>query len=234
MNFPKVEPPKGYELVMRHIRKQIEDEVWLPGQKLPSVVDLAASYGVGRSTIREALSALKAMGWLDIRQGGGTFVRATLPATRDELSEWFQNAHSMKEILEVRLVMETGCASLAAKHRSSEDLIELEGILRRMEKGIADETESEQADADFHLRIARSTKNEMLVQLMDSLSQRMRETIGESRKLWFYKEQATAHRLLQEHQLIFDAIVKQDENEAFERMRSHLHKVAQVLQQMML
>ncbi|MBW7461156.1 winged helix-turn-helix domain-containing protein, partial [Paenibacillus sepulcri] len=60
---------------MNDLKAQIAAGEWKQGDKLPSVVELAALFGVGRSTIREALSALKAVGMLDIRQGGGTYIR---------------------------------------------------------------------------------------------------------------------------------------------------------------
>jgi DNA-binding FadR family transcriptional regulator len=75
MQNKEIKLQKGYELVRDYLQNQIRNGTYAPGEKLPSVVDLSIQYRVGRSTVREALSALKAMGWLDIRQGGGTFVR---------------------------------------------------------------------------------------------------------------------------------------------------------------
>ncbi len=65
MRQMKIETPKGHELVAEDILRRIREGEWQPGLRLPSVVELAEAYGVGRSTIREAASALKAMGWLD-------------------------------------------------------------------------------------------------------------------------------------------------------------------------
>lgn len=66
---------KGSELIQEHLLEQLRGGIYTPGDKLPSVEALSQHYAIGRSTIREALSALKAMGCLDIRHGGGTFVR---------------------------------------------------------------------------------------------------------------------------------------------------------------
>lgn len=232
MNANPLKPPKGYELVMEHIKKQIESGALPPGTKLSSVVDLAASYGVGRSTIREALSALKAMGWLDIRQGGGTFVKKELPGETTEdkpFGTLFQKTDSLQEVLEVRKLLESGCASLAAVNRSEEDLRLLGEILEEMSSLLDDEAASEQADVRFHLQIAKATGNSLLVQMMESLSQRMHASMKDLRRLWFYAERASAERLLDEHRSVFEAISAQDGSLAGERMLKHLLKVENVL-----
>jgi GntR family transcriptional repressor for pyruvate dehydrogenase complex len=228
MEYTKVKPLKGYELVMQHIKEQILSGDLPPGKKLASVVDLASHFGVGRSTVREALSALKAMGWLDIQQGGGTYVKKILPKETSAV-DLFQTAESLKEILEVRKILESSCAALAAEQRSEKDLIELKRILKKMSDCINDEEKGEQTDVLFHLQIAKASGNSLLLQLMESLSQRMQETMKDSRKLWFYGERSTALRLLKEHQGIYDAIEKQDKAKANNLMLQHIVKVESVL-----
>src|SRR4051794_23580344 len=110
MKFQYVQPQKGSEMVLEQIKERIISGDLPPGSRLSSVVDLAVNFGVGRSTIREALSALKAMGWIQIRQGGGTFVSTELPNDLNENESGtgfiglFHHAESIKEILEVRKV----------------------------------------------------------------------------------------------------------------------------------
>ncbi|RAP75013.1 FadR/GntR family transcriptional regulator [Paenibacillus montanisoli] len=229
-------PLKSYEWVSRELFNHITSGALQPGDKLPSVVDLAAEYGVGRSTIREALSALKAKGLLDIRQGGGTYVKATQPQPDEALNpavaskeDWLDRADSLLQLLEVRKVLETGCASLAAKHRSSEDLAAMRETLRQMELRLGDESFSEQADVLLHEQIAAATHNPMLIELMKSLSQRLHESMRDTRSLWFYAERQSARRLLDEHAAIVEAIGQQQEALAASRMEVHLAKVEHVL-----
>lgn len=232
MRTIKVENQKGHEIVGEHLLQQIREGHLLPGQKLPSVVELAAAYGVGRSTIREAVSALKAMGWLDVRQGGGTYVKPVLPGEpKSGADVLFQGAESLVELLEVRKVLETGAASLAAERRTDQDLERMRAALLQMEHGLSakDTREGERADIAFHMAIAAASGNSLLIQLMESLSDRLSETIRKTRELWFYKEQSTASRLLTEHQTIFDAIERQDQEHAAARIEAHLIKVEQVL-----
>jgi GntR family transcriptional repressor for pyruvate dehydrogenase complex len=231
MVFDQVKPLKGYELVMEQIKSRIRNGEFAPGTKLSSVVDLASSFGVGRSTIREALSALKAMGLVEIRQGGGTYVSAELPKEQapGEGNSLFASAESIQELLEVRKILETGCASLAARNRSAEDLEAIGHELKLMELYLNDEAKGEEADVRFHLKLAEATHNSLLIPMMESLSQRLHDSMRESRKLWFYGERAEANRLLREHSDIFEAVREQDETRAHEAMRTHLLKVENVV-----
>ncbi|MNH97828.1 HTH-type transcriptional regulator LutR [compost metagenome] len=231
MVFQQVKPQKGSEIVMQHIKQQLISGAYLPGAKLPTVVELSASFQVGRSTIREALSALKAMGWVDIRHGGGTFVSKKLPT--DEESDGsgglFEQTESLQEVQEVRKYIEVGCASLAAARRTEEDLEQLKQILSHMEAALGNEEESEQADIRFHLHIAKASHNSLLIGMMESLTERLQESMKTSRRLWFFAERATAELLLQEHREIYEAIQAKNESLAAEKMMLHIHKVDAVV-----
>lgn len=229
MSFRQVKPLKGYEIVMEQLKESILSGTYAPGAKLASVVELAAAFGVGRSTIREALSALKAIGLVEIRQGGGTYVSAELPAEPADGASLFANAQSIRELLEVRKILETGCVSLAARNRTEEDLQAIGEELLEMETYLHDEAKGEEADVRFHLKLARATHNSLLIAMMESLSERLHDSMRESRRLWFYGERAEARRLLREHSDIFEAVRERDEQQAFDAMNTHLGKVEGVL-----
>ncbi|RIX53983.1 FadR family transcriptional regulator [Paenibacillus nanensis] len=232
MRNMKIETEKGHEIVGRLILENITRGEWEPGAKLPSVVELSARFGVGRSTIREALSALKATGWLDIRHGGGTFVKKVLPSeTAQGGASPFQEADSILELLEVRKILETGTSALAAERRTEEDLAKLSAILDRMNISLQsnDTAGGEQADVEFHAAIAEASRNSLLTQLMGSLAQRLGETIGKTRELWFYQQKSTSERLLDEHRSIYNAIAEGDAALASQLIRDHLNKVESTL-----
>lgn len=225
-------PLKSSEWVMNDLKTQIAAGEWKQGDKLPSVVELAALFGVGRSTIREALSALKAVGMLDIRQGGGTYIRAEAPEPApppDNAAEWMSRAESLRHILEVRKVLESGCAALAAKHRSENHLQLLRETLEDMREHLSDEQAGEQADVRFHLQIAEAAQNPVLTDLVRSLSEKLHDSMKDTRALWFYAELRSAERLLTEHSGIYEAIANQDERLAAQLMESHIAKVERVL-----
>lgn len=228
-------PLKSHEWVMNDVKRQIMNGELAMGSRLPSVAELAGSYGVGQSTVREALSALKAIGLLTIRQGSGTYVNAVSgsasaqqPAFLSEES-WVGRVHTLRHVLEVRKVLETGCASLAARNRTEEDLSALSATLEQMQSALEDESLNEQADILFHKQIAAATHNPMLADMMESLSHHLHDSMKDTRALWFYSQLSSAERLLVEHRSIFEAIASRSDTEAARLMEEHIFKVEAVL-----
>lgn len=234
MPFQQIRTAKGSELVEQQIKDRIAAGDYAPGTKLPAVTELAKTFNVGLSTVREALSALKATGWLDIRHGSGTYVCGELPTVEPEKpTDPFYLTHSFREIIEVRKYIESGCAALAARRRTEEDLEELERILHRMDRTLGNEAESEQADIAFHLRIAQASANPLLQHMMQSLTERLHEHITGSRQLWFFAERSSAEQLLKEHRSIYEAIRASKEEEASRLMLGHIEKVDLTLQRLL-
>lgn len=234
MPFEHIHTPKGADLVADSIRERIVSGELPPGAKLPSVASLAKSFQVGLSTIREALSALKATGWLDIRHGSGTYVAAELPREQPALPvDPFYLAESFRDLLEARQYIESGSAALAAARRTDADLASLSLILERMERALGDEAESEAADIAFHLRIAEASGNALFLSMLQSLTERLQEHMKNSRRLWLFAERSSGEQLLAEHRSILDAIRDGDAAAASSRMMRHLEKVARTLQRLM-
>lgn len=225
--------PKSSDLLRNHILNQIKNGTLQPGQRLPSVVDLAVQYGVGRSTVREACSALKATGWLEIRQGGGTFVSKSLPAEKSSMDQLIDHAADLNEILEVRKFIESGCASLASQRRNLKDLRAMEETLRLMSECMDDEEKSERLDLMFHMQIAHASHNALLLKMMDTLHQQLQSNMKDMRRIWFYGEASEVSQLYQEHLHIYEAIRDQDEAIAVNRMMIHLSKVEKVLKKLL-
>jgi GntR family transcriptional repressor for pyruvate dehydrogenase complex len=229
MPIQHIKPPKGSDIVMQRLQELIRTGEYAPGSKLPTVVELAASFEVGRSTIREALSGLKATGWITIRHGCGTFVAGTLPGAGADAPDSGAGlslpTESLQEVLEVRTCLEAGCAALAAKRRSPELMAQLEHIVREMEEALGDEKRSEEADVCFHVHIARASGNQLMAEMMESLTEKLQENMRYSRRLWFFAGRAAGELLLQAHRDIAAAIRDGDAALAAERMTAHLSKV---------
>jgi GntR family transcriptional repressor for pyruvate dehydrogenase complex len=142
MPIDAIKPQKGSELIAGQIRRQVQSGEWPPGSRLPAVTELATQFAVGRSTVREALSALKATGWVDIRHGGGTFVAERPPqdGTADavEPRRLIADADALRDVIEVRKFIEAGSAAYAAKRHTEADRLRLESILQDMEAAILD------------------------------------------------------------------------------------------------
>ncbi len=159
----------------------------LPGERLASVQQLAEQFQVGRSAVREALSALRAIGLIEIRQGEGSFVRKVdhdlarlvIPAAA------FMRQEDIRQLFEIRKIIETGAAALAAENRTEGDLLELKTHLVDMQRTKGEEGLDEKADIQFHLAIVKSTKNQMLSTLLATVSETMQSAMREARKLFF-------------------------------------------------
>jgi len=214
---------KNYEIIAGELQRIIEAGIIKPGEKLDTIENLAKQYHVGRSTIREALSQLKARGLIESKQGGGTYVRNEITHSLDLLDT--TNTEDLVQILQVRKILEIGCIELAAQFRNESNLEELERLISQMEEAVGNEEISQVYDVNFHLAIARATQNPLLQKMMESISSMMVRTIRDSRKLWLYSEKESAARLFTEHKNMFEAIKKQDAKQAGEEMKKHLQKV---------
>ncbi|MFY4775616.1 FadR/GntR family transcriptional regulator [Metabacillus sp. RGM 3146] len=231
MVYKQIKPKKIYEEVADALLETIKAGTIMPGEKLDSVQQLAENFQVGRSAIREALSALRAMGIVEMKQGEGTFVKYFNPdlIASSVSSAILMNKKDIVHLLEVRKILEAGAAGSAALNRTQGNIEKFEGILDRMKDSVGNEELGEKSDLDFHMAIAEASQNSLLLRLMDNVSGMMIETMRETRRIWLYSKHKTAERLYQEHVTIFKAILQKDSVSAQNLMLEHLESVEQVL-----
>jgi GntR family transcriptional regulator, transcriptional repressor for pyruvate dehydrogenase complex len=227
MKYKKIKTKKIYEEVAETLYDMIKNGILKPGEKLNSVEQLAINFQVGRSAIREALTTLKAMGLIEMRQGEGTYIREFEP---DQFTFPFStgilmNQDDISHLLEVRKIIEAGTAVAAAKRRTDKDLIDLNRALEEMRLAHEDEELGEKADLHFHLALAQASGNPLLVNIMNQIAGIMVGTMRETRRLWLNSQQSTTEKLYEEHLIIFNAILMQDEEKALESMLFHLGNV---------
>ncbi len=220
---------KSYEIIAEELQRLIESGLIKPGDKLDSIESLAKEYHVGRSTIREALSQLKAKGLIESRQGGGTYVTNAISSISTFQDLPVDNPLELTQLLQVRKIVEVGCIELASKLRTESDMQELERILNLMRDAIGNEEISQVYDVNFHLAIAKATQNPFLLAMMESISTVMSRTIRDTRNLWLYSRKETADRLFEEHQQMLECIIAQNAEAGITVMKDHLSKVEVVL-----
>ncbi|QDI92418.1 FadR family transcriptional regulator [Salicibibacter halophilus] len=221
MNYKQIHSKKIYEKVADEIKGRIDNGALQPGDRLDSVERLAHQFDVGRSAVREALSALKAIGLVDIRHGEGTFIKA--------MNRLTINPEEIRELLEVRKILEVGAAGSAARRCPKKQLPIIEKALHQMAVPLRDEKLGEEADWQFHLAIAHATQNNMLTDLLENIAQKTKQTMLETRRIWLFSEKVRAERLYEQHVCIYEAIKVGDATLAQQRMREHLESVENVL-----
>lgn len=140
---------------------------WLPEMALPSNRKLAESFGVSTLTVREAVKALEARGLIESRQGSGTYVK---PHGSDgALVPWMirpVDVAEYRELTEARRILESEIAVLAADRRTSGDLSRLRDSVERMERARTDAFGFLDADLDFHVALAETARNRILLRTM--------------------------------------------------------------------
>jgi GntR family transcriptional repressor for pyruvate dehydrogenase complex len=220
---------KLYENVTKKIQEMIRNGQLKPGDKLKSVLQLAEDFQVGRSAVREALSALQAMGLVEMKQGDGTFVRQFDPAALTvPVSAMLMGAEDILEILEIRRYLEIGCAGLAARRWEDQDLVPIERALSNMKEASTTEEEN-LADYEFHQAIAIASHNRMLIQMMSTLSRAVETSMHQTRQIWLLGRDSSTEGLYKEHETIYNAIRKRDAILAERVMNTHLLQVETVL-----
>lgn len=235
MELTKLTKRNHYEEIIEQLRRLITDGTLKVGDRLPSAKELSERFGVGRSTTREALSALKAMGLIDIRQGGGATVRATPPVVSSrevdlpELQSLRVNRATLLELLEARQSLEVSNAAIAADKRTDADLSALRELMAEMEQAIGDDAEGERTDLLFHLSLARMTHNSILVRLFESIMGHTESAIRDIRRVELYASRSVAKRLYAEHLAIFEAVSGSDPEAAASCMKRHLQHVESLL-----
>lgn len=227
MNFQKITPRKIYEEIAEQLKTHILDGGWKSGDRLPSTKELSEQFQVGRSTMREALSALKAMGLIEIRHGDGCFVRSVEAADirMPEFDTRLLSREAIFELLEARIALEVSNASLAARRRTEADLTAFRELLQGMRDQLGNESFGESSDLAFHRLLAEAAHNTILVRLLETIASQLEAAIKEARRIQLYGNQEVALRLLGEHEAIFAAIEQQDAHAAESRMRTHLAHV---------
>jgi len=209
------------EIVSR-IGSEIASGRLAQGSILPKESDLAARYGVGRSTLREAVKVLAAKGLLEARPRIGTRVR-----TKDQwnlldpdILAWRcatgVDADFLRHLTELREIIEPSAAALAATSRSTEQLESIAQALRSMETA-STIAQWVQADLEFHTAVLKATNNPLLMPLAAIIGSALESLLGVTARTSDNFKQA-----LPDHQKVFDAIRLQEPQNALHRMAGML------------
>jgi DNA-binding FadR family transcriptional regulator len=150
--------------VIEQLRTLVTSGEWPVDSRIPTEPELVEALGVGRNTVREAIRALAHNGIFEVRQGDGTYVRAT-----SEVSAALRRlcGSELRDVLQVRRCLEVEGARLAAVARTDEDLAELRGLLAHTDT--TDHAQFTRSDTEFHLAVVRASHNPVLIEIYRGL-----------------------------------------------------------------
>ncbi len=232
MPFKKVQPEKLSSSVVRQIELLILRGILRPGVRLPSERELSERLGVSRPSLRDAVAELQDKGLLTTRASSGIFVADVLgSAFSPALIQLFATYdEAVFDYLSFRRDMEALAAERAARLGSDSDLKVIGTIFDRMEaahdKG--DPEEESNLDAQFHSAIIEASHNVVMLHMMRSMFELLREGVFYNRQVIF-KQRTTRSTLLDQHRAINSALQNRDPKAARQAVAAHLDFVEKSL-----
>lgn len=205
------------EIAAQSLVQMIREKRYVPGDKLPTEMELSEVLGVGRNTVREALRILMSRNIVTIRQGAGTFMSEKNGIPDDPLGFFMVNDTEKltRDLMQMRMILEPPIAALAAQNATEEEIIELERIFLEIERLVYEHKDYAKQDSKFHAWIAICSHNEVISNLVPVITEGIR-VFASSVKVTEYEQTLVSHRA------IFEAIQGRKALEAQQAMAFHL------------
>lgn len=224
---------EGVQLERKRLADQIADTLMdmigngtiSPGDRLPSEPELMKQFNVGRSSIREAIGALSLVGLLTVRPGQGTHVASFTPDSRlKSFGLLGIGREKVRELVEARIELETIIVRLAAERATAEDLAEIRAKHLAVKTALKNNDGPIGPDLDFHMAIAKSCHNSVLIKFLSEMRQPTRHWMEQKAKFdWGYE------KVYEQHETIVKAIETGDGAGAEEALESHLQSTGEKL-----
>jgi GntR family transcriptional regulator, transcriptional repressor for pyruvate dehydrogenase complex len=228
MPFQKIQSEKLSQSVVRQIELLILRGILRPGERLPSERDLAEKFGVSRPSLREAVADLQTRGLLATRAGAGIYVADVLGSAFSEALVQLFASHdeAVFDYISFRRDMEGLAAERAARLGSDTDLQVINAVFDKMTAAHSKRNPADEArlDAEFHLAIIEASHNVIMLHMMRSMFELLREGVFYNRAVMF-KQRITRQVLLDQHRAINDALQARDPAAARAAVTAHLDYV---------
>ena len=224
-DFEVIRRNKVYEEVAKQIERLILKKL-KPGDKLPSERELAEILQVSRSSIRDAIRGLELVGLVEPRQGTGTIVRErpTESSVNPFADALKRRQGLVTELLDFRKMLEPPLAARAAANASAEEISEMEDILQRQQETQSRGDAAIGEDAEFHYSIALASGNSVVLKVIDTLMDLLRDTREHSLQV-----EGRAQKSLAGHRRILAAVKRHDAEAAKSAMRRHIEDVEEIV-----
>ena len=223
MHSPVQEPQRLYRQLAQQLRDWMLASGFEVGARLPAERDLAAQWGVSRSSLREAVIALEVEGAIEVRTGSGIYVTALAlkPTAAPRSASAGPGDWGPLEVMQARVLIESEMAALAAVHASRSDLLALAKALTQMKKEVGRNQVPRHGDEAFHMAIAKACGNSVLLDTLHGYWQARNGAIFERLSDYFEKP-ASWQTALAEHETIYQALCAHDATAAKRAMKHHL------------
>lgn len=197
----------------------IQNKEYDEAKYLPSEGDLAVKLEVSRSTIREAVRTLEVRGFVVRRHGKGVQVadNSIEVMTRSLNDMFLKNDKILKDLLEIRVVLEPACAGIAANTATKDDLKELTRLIEVMESDDIDDDAYYDADLQFHIVVVKASGNQIYQSIITAYTPILRELIIASSPA-----NCRLEKKFHYHRNVLEAIKDRDSELAIKQMLVHL------------
>jgi len=227
--FNRIKSKRTFEEVSAEIKKLIFEGTLKPGDRLPSEIELARQFGVGRQTIREALRLLELSGFITIQKGvmGGPIIADTI---LNALSNSLLDAIQMKkitiyELTIARLEIEKVVLSYAIKNADDSDIKILEENIHKAKKKIEDGIQAFDENIQFHRLLAKTSKNHVFSIMMEPIMAVVADFLSR-----FEQDLEHSKKVIAAHEEILNAITEKRNEKALSLLEDHLLEVRDRLQ----
>jgi GntR family transcriptional regulator, transcriptional repressor for pyruvate dehydrogenase complex len=232
MPFQKIQSEKLSQSVVRQIELLILRGILRQGERLPAERELSEKLGVSRPSLRDAIAELTERGLLVARAGAGVFVADVLGSAFSPalVSLFSKHDEAVFDYIDFRTDLEGLAAERAARLASDTDLKLIGAIFERMEAahGAGDAVREARLDAEFHMAIIEASHNVVMLHMMRSMFQLLREGVFYNRQVIF-RQNTTRLALLDQHRAINGAIQSRDPDAARQAVVDHLGFVKRAL-----
>lgn len=220
------------ETIFEDVKKRILAGEYQPGDRLPTERSLAEYYKVSRIPVREALASLSREGLVETKRGSGTFITGKKPAivATEKSVPYLEQDAILAESIQLRCLIEAEASRQAALHATEEDILSVQKCLfrsidqiRKLKAG--QEHQFFQADRDFHHAIAKASHNPFFLQCLSSIPH-----ILSTHQYWSLKNTTPMDEVVSYHTSIFEAILTQNAERAYQSMYQHLSRVKTLLE----
>ena len=208
------------DVVYREIEEKILSGQWTPGTKITSEIQLAKNFSVSRMSVREAIEKMVALNILRKKKGGGTYVNEITPSAylNGLIPMMLLNKDNLLDVLEFRKIIEVDSAKMCAERCEDSTIEALEACYKTMERNQNSTPEFAYADYQFHMEIAKGTKNSMVEKINSLLTD-----------LWTHQQKELNKYLgseggIEDHKKILGAIKNRDAELAAIYMRRHIDR----------